>query len=339
MVILGHLIPGEIRQTFPRYAIYGFHMPLFFGICGYFIPRKSLTQMTFFALVRKYWKRILLPWILAIQVFFVLENFDRFTSLTLSDYWKAYYLPYVHLWFIPGFFTFILLTWLFLNAIRLVLSMEQPTENLFFREHPASSAHNQILQNRRERFTWIVLFSCALLLSIVFCIYMHQTYETAEAINLQYLVMHDFHLYYYIFFVFGMFLRDTDLNLTKPLQQTLRSAMFLFGILYLILFFFPNVLLEEVLKYCFNLLLIHWALTACQTLSLPRNKTLEYIGRNSLAYYLYVQAAKTFTLHFFPYTETLWGYWLCVIPLTYVTFLIIGRCNKIPFIRHLFFGL
>ena len=34
-VFLGHLIIGNINDTFVRYFIYSFHMPLFIGISGY----------------------------------------------------------------------------------------------------------------------------------------------------------------------------------------------------------------------------------------------------------------------------------------------------------------
>lgn len=70
LVFMGHLFPGSIRDTFPKYAIYSFHMPLFIGVSGFLLNVENL-DMRLPRLFSKYWKRIILPWIIAVVGFYI----------------------------------------------------------------------------------------------------------------------------------------------------------------------------------------------------------------------------------------------------------------------------
>ena len=61
LVVIGHSISGELRETFSRYLIYGFHMPLFIFVGGilfsYDLSKKGQLKKT----VSKLVKRLLIP--------------------------------------------------------------------------------------------------------------------------------------------------------------------------------------------------------------------------------------------------------------------------------------
>ena len=44
LVFVGHLVPGELRNTFIRYTIYQFHMPLFIALSGFLFDVEKKSQ-------------------------------------------------------------------------------------------------------------------------------------------------------------------------------------------------------------------------------------------------------------------------------------------------------
>lgn len=93
LVIIGHFLPGTLSDNPVRYVIYSFHMPAFFYISGMlYSGRTSLKD---------YGLRLGIPWLFAVQVYYVLLNYK---TLSAQSYLKAYIAPYYHLWFVVGFF-------------------------------------------------------------------------------------------------------------------------------------------------------------------------------------------------------------------------------------------
>ena len=66
LVILGHVIPGVLQETFSRYFIYSFHMPLFIAVSGYLVPTQKLNYQSRIDILHKYWYRLIVPWILSL---------------------------------------------------------------------------------------------------------------------------------------------------------------------------------------------------------------------------------------------------------------------------------
>ena len=69
LVILGHVIPGVLQETFSRYFIYSFHMPLFIAVSGYLVPTQKLNYQSRIDILHKYWYRLIVPWICAVNIY------------------------------------------------------------------------------------------------------------------------------------------------------------------------------------------------------------------------------------------------------------------------------
>ena len=312
LVILGHILPGSIRHNLPRYAIYSFHMPLFIGICGYLLRPSSLGELSFLSLVKKYFFRAILPWIIAFHLFYGLRFFNNPINFTTENYLESlrYFTP-AHLWFIPGFLTYIFLTWLMIKFIK------KP---------------------------WPLLLIISAIISLGFCIYDNYPFTDEALINTEETLYHNFHMLYYVYFVFGMYLREKISKIPKTssvnpgIWACLFSAVLLFGF-YIFLFGHPNCFLENAVKYIMNFLLMIWMFFAARTRSFPRCRLLEYLGINSLAYYLYVQAAETWLYHYMiPDTRPV-IYWPTISILTILLMCALPTLNRMPFIRKYMFGI
>ncbi len=78
IVFLGHIIPGKIEESFFRFVIYAFHMPLFIGISGFLLNIENLQNADTKTLTHKYWKRIVLPWCIAVFLYYIVNHFTFF---------------------------------------------------------------------------------------------------------------------------------------------------------------------------------------------------------------------------------------------------------------------
>ena len=92
LVMIGHFLPGTLQDNPIRYVIYSFHMPVFFFVSG--------TLYSGHATMKDYFKRMGIPWLVAIQVYYLLTNH---LNLSVLSYVKAYAVPYYHLWYVVGF--------------------------------------------------------------------------------------------------------------------------------------------------------------------------------------------------------------------------------------------
>lgn len=111
LVIVGHLLLGPIDQSPVRNFIYFFHMPLFVAVTGYFIKSELLLYATPFIL-KKYFKRLLTPYILAFLVYSAMTWFNAYRTggLNLKTIVDTIMNPYYHLWYIPAVILFVLYT-------------------------------------------------------------------------------------------------------------------------------------------------------------------------------------------------------------------------------------
>jgi fucose 4-O-acetylase-like acetyltransferase len=111
LVIVGHLLLGPIDQSPVRKFIYFFHMPLFVAVTGYFIKSELLMHATPFIL-KKYFKRLLTPYIIAFLVYNSMTWFNAYRTggLILQTIVDTIMNPYYHLWYIPAVIMFVLYT-------------------------------------------------------------------------------------------------------------------------------------------------------------------------------------------------------------------------------------
>ena len=108
-VVIGHILLGTLDGNILRYVIYSFHMPAFFFISGYLFKKDSICSLPFTLLIRKYWKRMLFPWLLAWIAYTSINLYHNFNVVSLLGYIVT---PWYHLWFIPELMLDICITWL-----------------------------------------------------------------------------------------------------------------------------------------------------------------------------------------------------------------------------------
>ena len=103
-VILGHFFEITEGESFPAWIGAGLRMPLFIGLTGYLFNLERARRDSIAALLRRYYPRLILPWIVASLIHVTLaRELHVGTPLSLVLW------PPFHLWFVPVIMTFILI--------------------------------------------------------------------------------------------------------------------------------------------------------------------------------------------------------------------------------------
>jgi hypothetical protein len=117
-------------------------MPLFIGLSGYLINPTTLQQSSLFAVLSRYWWRVLLPFLLAFVFYsgvllFHAHQEERLTSTLALSYLTT---PYYHLWFVPTLVIWVIAFWvsLKLNFPIVVSLILCATATLIWASIPAS---------------------------------------------------------------------------------------------------------------------------------------------------------------------------------------------------------
>ena len=101
LVVLGHFAELTQRHHFLTWFGVGFRMPLFIGLTGYLFNLDQARSLSSAGLLRKYYDRMILPWIAACAVA---------VAITGSIQWfspiYAVVRPPFHLWFVPVILAF-----------------------------------------------------------------------------------------------------------------------------------------------------------------------------------------------------------------------------------------
>ena len=117
-VFLGHLIIGNINNTFVRYFIYSFHMPLFIGISGYLFNYNFLKSSPK-DFIKKLFKKIIVPYILANIIYSGVINIKFLLRLDVYlfviNFLKSIIYSYYHLWYIQGYISYIIISYFLLK--------------------------------------------------------------------------------------------------------------------------------------------------------------------------------------------------------------------------------
>jgi len=110
-VVAGHLILGGLETSFLKYFIYCFHMPIFIFVSGYLLPVQRLVNTSLIQVILSYRYRVLLPWILAVAIFCFLNIWIHHAQENpLLILLRHYIKPFFHLWYIPSFLLFVVLS-------------------------------------------------------------------------------------------------------------------------------------------------------------------------------------------------------------------------------------
>ncbi|ASU34892.1 acyltransferase family protein [Mucilaginibacter xinganensis] len=253
LVIAGHVLQGPVQQNFLRYIIYSFHMPVFIGISGYLFNSTKNSNLSILGLINKYWLRIIVPWIIAVIVYALILN-PHFGGINKEIHFieHSFLSPFYHLWFIPGFLSWVLITWV---AKKLKIS------DVYF----------------------LIISAIISIVALIFNYYpelYHQTPVNSTII----IILHTFKPYYLVFFVFGNYLKSHHFSFNMAAIK-IAAISSLAGII--LMFFFNSIILSIVLLFVFNALLLIILTDAAQKNTFPHSDKLEWIGKNSLGIYLW----------------------------------------------------
>ena len=101
LVVLGHFAELTQRHHFLTWFGYGFRMPLFIGLTGYLFNLEQARLLSPGGLLRKYYDRLILPWLAACAVA---------VTITGAVHWYSplyvFVRPPYHLWFVPVIMAF-----------------------------------------------------------------------------------------------------------------------------------------------------------------------------------------------------------------------------------------
>lgn len=250
LVILGHLLPNSLEDNFCRYIIYSFHMPLFLFVSGYLLTQERIRNYTAKSLITKYFKRMLVPWIIAFIVFMGLQlylNLISVDSLKQAIYYCLY--PWYHLWFIPALLGMIL----FLYIIQ----------KLNF------NIRNVLYLSFVFTFFWMI-------------------YQKENLIYASPLFLGDKRMFYYFcFFCLGYCMRNKIIITKLSRINSLILVCSLF-VLRAVDFYvsFPSIVSVPIFIIA-NILLCLFILTMLENNRLPLKREIVFLGVNSLPLYLW----------------------------------------------------
>lgn len=318
LVILGHIMPYNLSENLPRNLIYAYHMGLFIGISGFLVDITGRGQ-SWTALFRKYWKRAIKAWVIAIAIFAAfhivstLLRGDSWTVLEVIKYFvRSYLYPGYHLWYISG--------WLCYIVICMALW------RLF-----ADCRHRYI-------YMWLIVIGISLFGYFWSCD--HTVCRT---------IRHWFQIYNLFFFFEGVCLKAIVMKYKDHIHKhivkwlgvlAMCSCLMLVAVIYCFYgrvsegdwFYVCVFFISKAVTVAFFLLL-----ASCSKWN-PDLPVLEYIGRNSLPFYLYHELGLRFVeLLGIPRDGSVQSYavsWMAMVCVG--VFIVWG--NQKPFIRYHFFG-
>ncbi|MGV3589344.1 MAG: acyltransferase family protein [Adhaeribacter sp.] len=303
LVVLGHIIQGKLNESLIRYIIYSFHMPLFIGISGYLFNYFKAGELSLTNLLTKYKIRVLIPWIIAVIIYQLLLHWKAIDNyFSINNLLMAFVKPFYHLWFIPGFLSWVVITWISSKLkvsvkVLLILSCIISFGFLLIQEYPS----------------W---FNTQPLL--------HKT------INI---MQYTLRPYFYVFFVLGIFLRNYSIEKYSIFAIAFSILGFMATV---ILFYFPNKPFSIFIFFLFNIFLLILTLKVVKQGSLIRSKILEWVGINSLAIYLWhvipIEISKVLIVN------NLRSFYLTTFLLEILIIIAIFKLTKIKFINKYFFG-
>lgn len=119
LVVIGHFMLGGLQSSFLKYFIYCFHMPVFIFVSGYLLPYPKWKQTSMIQIVGSYRYRVIFPWMIAVAIFCFLNiGIHHAQENPLWILLRHYVKPFFHLWYIPSFLLFVLLSRAFILKVN-----------------------------------------------------------------------------------------------------------------------------------------------------------------------------------------------------------------------------
>lgn len=293
-VILGHVVPEPLHDSLLRTIIYSFHMPLFIFLSGFLFPLDRAIKGSLKDLLKQYKFRVIIPWAIAVVVFcmlsiYVYDSHQNPMVVLVRHFVK----PYFHLWFVPS-----LMLWMMLTR--------------FLYKNVGSSA---------KRFWWVIFVS--------FLFYGISHWVDFDSLPRYFSPLDGFQsiyrLQYWIFFVWGVFLRQNIQWLT-PIKgmRWIYPAYFLFVIGN---FYWNHWSLEWMFFFVANVLLLFQV--ACDVYSYKGRgiAVLNWLGLESMGIYLWHYAC-TMLIRYWVGIEDLLIYYLWNVLGLCLTFFLLYNFTK-----------
>jgi acyltransferase len=301
LVIIGHILQGSANQNFARYLIYGFHMPLFIAVSGFLVNYERLRQIKAIELFKNYLYRVIIPWCLAVIGYYFIIHLK--TGFHLKDLLYSFVSPFYHLWYIPAFLLYILITWLFSKIVH--------------------------------RFVFVLIF--ALLFSIIgYVLFLDpqiiKNYHLAKLDTLFKIIKPQF----YFFFCIGVSAKIYA-NILKWNKWGLFAILAIFTGIYISCFFQFNVLLSTIGFFVLNTALAILILHIASNNKVRRVKILEWIGVNSLPVYLW-HVVPLYILEQTIYNTQKALFYIFSVLGVIIVILIIKMLSKVNYINKYIFG-
>ena len=304
LVIVGHFLPGTLKENFARYFIYSFHMPIFFAVSGYLVNIEKLRNFNFLELLQKYGLRVIVPWLIAVQVYFSFNCVLGFESLTFKHYIVQYIWPFYHLWFVIGYLFCIGCLW---TTIKLW---------------------------KTEDATWLKgLAAISIIMAAISISFPNVLSETLTGKVLN-IIDNTLRPQFLMFFSAGIILRKCELNINvwKNIEMCSLMAIIVAAL------FYTNVseALLDLVQWIFSFSLI-LLLYAIRDIPIKEVKILMFCGVNSFPIYLWHIIGKQFALWITGNTYN-WIYYVCCFIWIMILLPGIKIINKYSVPKRLFCG-
>jgi len=304
LVIIGHVLLGSIESNSIKGFIYSFHMPVFIAVSGYLLNYRWLLDVGFKQVFIKYKNRIIIPWMIALFVYFLFHQVQRDQAQFIDDILREMLFPFYHLWFIPGFISWLLMV-RYLGRSKLLMSN---------------------------------IFIISLLLSLVTYIFVKNIFSLSfiHSENMLIRFIHEtIRPYYFVFFVLGICIKEI-----KSRFETIRlyNILIVSLVTYIVCVATSDRIAIAIFYYLFNLTLITFVLVKAARDSFPSARWIEWLGVNSMGVYLWHVFPIIIIKYYFVFDNIILYYILNLISLSSF-FIMYYFLNRFEISRRLLFGL
>lgn len=162
LVIFGHTFADGVGESWTKWMIYGFHMPLFLFLSGYLIVWERFGSRSPAMLVRHYWRRMLAAWLVVSLLWNAWTDPASYSSV--RAFVRTTFLePNFHLWYVPMLFGGLLVLRMLGGTVagRWTLAMSALAGALLFQTPLREQLPAVLLENVDARyagyFVWFLL--------------------------------------------------------------------------------------------------------------------------------------------------------------------------------------
>lgn len=318
LVILGHVIQSLPSDILIRRMITTIHMPMFLAVSGFLIKEDKLLKNNSRELVKKYFFRLLLPWIIAMILYFIYLNFDVIINneVTLELVQMAILLPVSALWYTPVLFFFIIFIWYF----------------------------------KKKQYQDFKLLIIAILLIIVIFWWVNfyyfpkvgnRTYDDIMTFKL----VKKYRPQYFIFFILGYLIRNREI--TPKIKKIIKTLSYFIIPLYIFNLYVYFVIYNEFTWYntiptffFLNICLIPFILLKMSNWRFQRWKSLKWLGKNVQPVYLYHVLILLISIDYLLGNMNVYLWFVMTLFLIFILIIVIYIFDRIDnrFIKLAFFG-